>query len=134
MGLFDEVLSGLEAQGGQHAALFEEVANLVKENGGVGGLAQQFQQKGLDGFISGCVGTGSNPPITGDQIVQVIGQDRIAAIAARVGLSEPQVAEGISKILPLMISHLTPNGTVQDQGAGELEGALGMLKSKLFGA
>ena len=132
MGLFDEVVGGLEAKAGQQAGLYEEVAKLVTEAGGVNGLVQQFQQKGLKGVISGWVGNGTNPPITGEQVVQVLGQDKIAEIASKVGLSEQQVADGITKILPVVINHLTPNGTVPDQGAGELEGALGALKSKLF--
>jgi uncharacterized protein YidB (DUF937 family) len=132
MGLFDEVVSGLAAKDAQHAALYEEVAKLVTESGGVTGLAQQFQQKGLDGVISGWIGNGANPPITGDQIVQVLGPDKITEIASKVGLNEQEVSEGISKLMPLMVNHLTPNGTAQDSAAGELEGALGALKSKLF--
>ena len=132
MGLFDEIVSGLEAKEGQQAALYQEVVGLVTEAGGVGGLVQQFQQKGLDGIISGWVGNGTNPPITGEQIVQVLGQDRVAAIASRVGMSEEQVAADISKILPLVINHLTPNGTAPNPAASELEGALVELKSKLF--
>jgi len=131
VGLFDEIVGGL-AKEGQQAALYEEVAGLVTQAGGVNGLIQQFQQKGLEGAITGWIGGGGNAPITGEQVVQVLGQDRITAIAAKVGLSEPQVAEGISKLLPLVVSHLTPNGAAPDPAAGELEGALGTLKSKLF--
>jgi uncharacterized protein YidB (DUF937 family) len=135
MGLFDEVLGGVEAQAGQHAALYEEVAGLVTQSGGVNGLAQQFEQKGLGGLMSGWIGNGTNPPITAEQIIQVVGQDKIAEIASKVGLSEPQVADGMAKLLPVMINHLTPNGTAPNPGAGELEaGALGLLKSKLFGS
>jgi uncharacterized protein YidB (DUF937 family) len=132
MGLFDQIVSGLEAKEGQQAALYEEVASLVTQSGGVNGLIQQFQQKGLDGIITGWVGSGANPPITAEQIIQVLGQDKITAIAAKVGLSEQQVSDGISKLLPVIINHLTPNGTAPDPAAGELEGALGVLKSKLF--
>ena len=129
MGLFDEIVGGLEAKEGQQSALFEEVAGLVTQAGGVNGLVQQFEQKGLEGVIAG---GGANPPITGDQIIQVLGQDKITAIAAKVGLTEPQVAEGISKLLPLVINHLTSGGAAPNQAGGELEGALGLLKSKLF--
>ena len=132
MGLFDEIVGGLEAKEGQQAALYEEVASLVTQAGGVNGLIQQFQQKGLEGTIIGWIGNGTNPPITAEQIIQVLGQDKSTAIASKVGLSDPQVADGISKLLPLVINHLTPNGAAPDQAAGELEGALGVLKSKLF--
>ncbi len=133
MGLFDTVLGGIEAKDTQHAALYQEVGSLVTQAGGVSGLQQQFQQKGLGGVIGGWIGSGTNPPITGDQIVNVLGKDRITAIAAKAGLSEDQVSAGISKLLPVMVDHLTPNGTVQNHTPGELDNALGALKSKLFG-
>ena len=134
MGLFDTVLGGIEAKDTQHAALYQEVGNLVNQAGGVSGLEQQFQQKGLGGVISGWIGNGANPPISGDQIVQALGKDRITEIAAKAGLSEDQVAAGISKLLPVMVDHLTPNGTVQNHTPDELDNALGVLKSKLVGS
>ncbi|MCE0497538.1 MAG: YidB family protein [Methylacidiphilales bacterium] len=135
MGLFDEVLGGLEAQAGQHAALYEEVASLVTQSGGVNGLIQQFEQQGLGQLVSGWVGGASNTPISPDQLVQAIGQDKITSIASKVGMSESQVTDGISKLLPLMVGHLTPNGTAPTTGGGQLETeALGLLKSKLFGS
>src|SRR5471032_2637267 len=106
MGIFDQVLGGLEAKDGQHAALYQEVGNLVTQSGGVGGLAQQFQQKGLGGLISGWISTGPNPPISGEQVIQVLGRDKILAMASKAGLSEAQVTTGISTLLPMVIDHL----------------------------
>ena len=134
MGLFDQIIGGIAAKDTQHAALYDEVGKLVDESGGVGGLAQTFEQKGLGGVVSGWIGTGPNPAISGSQVVQVIGQDRVTAIAAKAGLSEQEVADGISKLLPVMINHLTPNGTVPNQSSAELGSALGALKSKLLGS
>ncbi len=111
MGLFDSVLGGLEANDAQHAALYGEVGKLVTQAGGVSGLEQQFQQKGLGGVIAGW----------------------ITEIAAKAGLSEDQVANGITKLLPMVVDHLTPNGTATATGPSEIEGALGALKSKLLG-
>ncbi len=134
MGLFDSVLGGLEANDAQHAALYSEVGKLVTQAGGVSGLEQQFQQKGLGGVISGWIGNGANPPISGEQVVQVLGKDKITAIAAKAGLSEDQVANGITKLLPMVVDHLTPNGTATATAPAEIEGALGALKSKLLGS
>lgn len=134
MGLFDQIIGGIAAKDTQHAALYDEVGKLVDESGGVGGLAQTFEQKGLGGVVSGWIGTGPNPAISGSQVVQVIGQDRVTAIAAKAGLSEQQVADGISKLLPVVVNHLTPNGTVPNQSSAELGSALGALKTKLLGS
>lgn len=134
MGLFDQVLGGIEARDSQHAALYQEVGNLVNQAGGVSGLAQQFEQKGLGGVISGWIGNGANPAISGEQVIQVLGHDKIMAIASKAGLTEDQVAAGVSKLLPVVVDHLTPNGTVQNHSPAELQDALGVLKSKLLGS
>jgi len=131
MGLLDE-LTGLTANSQQHSALFQEVGTLVAQSGGVNGLVQKFQQQGLGGVIAGWVSTGPNPPINGEQIVQVLGKDRITALAAKAGLSEEQVASGISALLPMVVDHLTPNGTVPNHGSDALNTALDAFKAKFL--
>jgi uncharacterized protein YidB (DUF937 family) len=133
MGIFDTILGGLESQDTQHAALYQEVGNLVNQAGGVSGLQQQFQQKGLGGMIGGWISNGPNPPISGEQVIDVIGKDKVAAIAAKAGLTEDQVAAGVSKLLPLVVDHLTPNGTVPAHSPTDVNAALGVLKQKLLG-
>jgi uncharacterized protein YidB (DUF937 family) len=132
MGIFDTVLGGLESKDPAHVALYQEVGTLVTQAGGVSGIEQQFQQKGLGGLVASWISTGPNPPISGEQVLQVLGRDKILAIASKAGLSEDQVTSGISKILPAVVDHLTPNGTATSQSSGEIESALGVLKSKLF--
>ncbi len=58
----------------------------------------------------------------------------MAAIAAKAGLTEDQVAAGVSQLLPLVVDHLTPNGTVPNHSPTDVNAALGALKSKLLGA
>ncbi len=117
----------------QHPVIYDEIGKLVAQSGGVGGLVQQFQQKGLGGLIQGWVSNGPNPPIGGEQVLDLIGRDRVMAIAAKAGLSEEQWTSGISQILPKVVDSLTPNGTVPAHGPGELENAIGSLKSRFFG-
>jgi uncharacterized protein YidB (DUF937 family) len=98
----------------------------------VAGLQQKFQQAGLGGVISGWISNGPNPPITGDQTAQVVGDDKIAEVAAKTGLPQDQVSAAISKLLPLVVDHLTPNGTVPAHNSALLDMAMGALKSKLL--
>jgi uncharacterized protein YidB (DUF937 family) len=134
MGLFDTILGGIEATDSQHAALYAEVGSLVNQAGGVGGLAQQFEQKGLGGLVSGWISSGPNPAVSGEQIIDVLGKDKITAIAAKAGLSEAQVAAGVSTLLPLVVDHLTPHGTVPPHSPADVNAALGTLKTKLVGS
>ena len=129
MGLFNSLLGDFVASEEQHSTLLQEVGSVVNESGGVGGLAQQFEQKGLGSVMSGWIGNSGNPPISGQQIIDVLGQDRIAAIASKAGLSEAQVAAGVSKLLPLVISELTPNGAVPPHDPASVDAALNAVKS-----
>ena len=129
MGIFDSILGGLMANEEQHSTLLQEVGSVVNEAGGVGALSQVFEQKGLGGVMAGWIGNNANPPISGEQIIDVLGKDRIAAIAAKAGLSEEQVAAGVSKLLPLVINELTPNGTVPPHDPANVDAALNAVKS-----
>jgi uncharacterized protein YidB (DUF937 family) len=131
MGLLDSIVGGLMSGNQQHSALFSEVGSLVKDAGGVGGLQQQFQQNGLGSLIQGWISNGPNPPINAQQIIQVIGQDRIAAMAARVGLNEGEVAAGLTALLPIVIDHLTPQGTVPNHSPEQVDAAMGQLQNNL---
>jgi uncharacterized protein YidB (DUF937 family) len=133
MGLFDTLVSGLEASDAQHAVLYSEVGKLVDEAGGVAGLQQKFEQAGLGGVIASWVGTGTNSLVSGGQVAQVVGPDKIADVAAKTGMPQDQVAEVVSKLLPLIVNHLTPNGTVPEHSPEVLNAAMGELKSKLPG-
>jgi uncharacterized protein YidB (DUF937 family) len=112
MGLLGSLLGDFITNEEQHSALLQEVGSVVNESGGVAGLAQQFEQKGLGGVMTGVISSGGAQSLSADQIINVLGKDRVAAIAAKAGLSEDQVAAGVSKILPLVIAQLAPNGTV----------------------
>ena len=67
----------------QHAVLYDEVGKLVTASGGVSGLVQQFEQKGLGGVIGSWVNSGPNSPIGGEQVLDLVGRDKILAIAAK---------------------------------------------------
>ena len=69
----------------------------------------------------------------GEDVLQILGHDRVMAIAAKAGLSEAQVTSGISQILPKVVDSLTPQGAVPNHAPNELAGALGLLKSEFFG-
>ena len=95
--------------------------------GGLDGLVQSFQQKGLGDVVSSWVGTGQNLPITADQITHVLGSDAVKNMAAKAGISPDQVTSQLSTLLPGLIDKLTPNGHTGDAG-GLLSAAMKALK------
>jgi uncharacterized protein YidB (DUF937 family) len=103
---------------------FEMIQN---QPGGLDGLVQNFQQKGLGEVVSSWVSTGQNLPISADQINQVLGSDTVKNLAAKAGISPDQAGSQLAALLPGLIDKLTPNGHTGDAG-GLLATAMNALK------
>ncbi|MFN3838903.1 MAG: YidB family protein [Brevundimonas sp.] len=121
MGFLDNVVKGL----GQDAA--GGLGDLLKGQGGVGGLAEKFGQAGLGDVIGSWVGNGANAGITPEQITAVIGHGPIADIAAKMGVSPQQAGETLAGLLPEAIDRLTPGGQIDgaDDLLSKLPGGVG---------
>jgi uncharacterized protein YidB (DUF937 family) len=86
--------------------------NLVNnpETGGLEGMIQKFHSNGLGGLVNSWLGSGPNQAVTADQIVRVIGQDRLNGIAQKLGMEPDKVSGLIAQHLPGVIDRLTPGG------------------------
>jgi uncharacterized protein YidB (DUF937 family) len=129
------VLDNLENQalgsvlGGGSNSLASGLLQMIQNQpGGLQGLVQSFHDKGMGGLVSSWISSGPNPPISGDQVHQVLGGDQVKALAAKVGISPDVTGAAIAQILPGLIDKLTPNGSVPDH-CNVLEMASNMLKS-----
>lgn len=102
---------------------------IQNQPGGLAGLVQSFEQKGMGGLVQSWVSNGPNPPITSDQLTHVLGSDAVTNLAAKAGISPDQAGSQLAALLPGLIDKLTPNGHVGDAG-GLLTAAMNMLKPK----
>lgn len=132
MGLFDDVAGNILGGGAQNK-LAELALNLVSDNasGGLSGLAKIFAEKGLGDVVASWVSTGENQPVSGDQISQALGSEKIGEIAQQLGIGQQDAANGLAGLLPEIIDKLTPDGQVPD--ADVLTQGLNLLKGRLFG-
>ncbi|MBN9465759.1 YidB family protein [Brevundimonas sp.] len=121
MGILDNVLNGLggDAAGG--------VGDLLRGQGGVGGLVEKFNQAGLADVVGSWIGSGANANISAEQITAVIGHGPLADIAAKMGVTPQQAGETLAGLLPEAIDRLTPGGQLNgaDDLLGKLPGGLG---------
>jgi len=137
MGLFDEVAGGLlkKVFSGEsaQAGLLEVVTDLLKgsESGGLEGLAQTFNEKGLGDIMSSWIGTGENLPISPEQIREVLGSGQIQQIAEKLGVSPDEASSGLAEMLPQIVDKLTPGGSLASSDL--LNQGLSMITDKLFG-
>ena len=147
MGLLDDlasqVLGGGAASGGSSAGgglpsgmpstagITEAVIGMMAHHGGLGGLSQMFEQKGMGDMMNQWVSTGPNPPMSADQAHSAFGTSQIAQIAQKLGITPQMAAGAVAAMLPTIIDHLTPHGKIPEQhasGGSLLEQGLGMLR------
>lgn len=129
MGLLDSVLSGLGSGSGGNNALLDGVLGVIKQSGGVQGLADVFREKGLGGLVGSWISTGQNLPISAEQIQSALGNEQLAGLAAKLGISPGDLSGRLAEYLPQVVDKLTPDGQVPEGNL--LESAIGMLKGKL---
>jgi uncharacterized protein YidB (DUF937 family)/LysM repeat protein len=98
----------------QSRGLVEGLLDMLQDEsgGGIDGIQQKFRQHGLGDLLSSWIGTGQNRPMSPDQVVDVLGRERVEALSQRAGIPETQAANVLSQFLPELIDKLTPEGRV----------------------
>lgn len=135
MSLFDQVSGMFKSEnkgaGGDQLNLVTGVLEMLNKGGqgGLAGLVQACQSKGLGDIVSSWISTGPNAPISTSQIKEVLGDERLGQLAGRIGLTPDALGTKLAELLPGAVDKLTPEGKIPD--AGMLDQVLGMLKSKL---
>jgi uncharacterized protein YidB (DUF937 family) len=97
--------------------------------GGLGALLQQLQGSGIADAVSSWISTGPNKSVSPDQLQAALGADKVQAVAQEAGVTPEQASTGLAQLLPNLINHLTPDGTVPNNDL--LNKGLGMLKATL---
>jgi uncharacterized protein YidB (DUF937 family) len=103
-------------------------------NGGgldIGSILGSMQSGGMTDLLSSWLGDGNNAEVSGSQITDIFGQDKISDFASKLGLSEDEAIGGLRDALPNMVDKASSGGSILDS-IGGIEGALGMA-SKMFG-
>jgi uncharacterized protein YidB (DUF937 family) len=136
MSLLDQVVDAVTSKtgvaGNSRNGLMEMVFGLISGHaGGLSGLVQAFQDKGLGHIVDSWVGKGQNLPISPDQIKSVLGNSPIKDIAQKFGVSEETAGSQLSPLLPTVVDKLTPGGQIPS--GDMLAQGMNLLKGKLFG-
>jgi uncharacterized protein YidB (DUF937 family) len=139
MSLFNDVVSKLtggatsgESGQGVGGAVLELLNN---QKGGISGLLEKFQQGGLGDLMSSWIGTGTNLPISSEQIQQVLGQEQIQAFAQKAGIAPEAASSQLAEALPDVVDKLTPDGQapqgddLMSRGMAMLQGLMSKAKS-----
>jgi uncharacterized protein YidB (DUF937 family) len=107
MSFLDGLLGGVVG-----AELTHLVSGFIQQQGGLPALVTRFEQQGMGGVVQSWIGTGTNLPITPDQLHQVLGSDMVTHLAAKLGISPQQLTQKLSQILPPTVDKMTPDGVI----------------------
>ena len=99
--------------------------------GGLSGLVSKFEQAGMSGVMNSWIGEGPNEHVSGAQINDALGSGTIANIATQLGVNPVEAADQLSAMLPGIINHLTPDGTLPAEGQGQSSNLMGMLSGMI---
>lgn len=94
--------------------------------GGLGELITKFQKGGKKETIDSWVSDGPNQPIEPGQLGSVLGQQTLSDIARRAGMSEQELLQQLSQVLPNVVDKLTPSGRMPG-ASGSLPSGFGRI-------
>jgi uncharacterized protein YidB (DUF937 family) len=94
-------------------------------------LVANMNANGLGEVAQSWVGAGPNKAIAPDQVQQVLTPDQLAELSAKSGLPQDQVNSTVADILPKVVNHLTPDGTLPE--AAQIQSATDQLQQSLAG-
>ncbi len=103
MGLLDGMLGGVVGA---------VVTDVIRRNGGVQGVVNQFERNGFGSTVRSWVGTGPNLPIEAEHVEQVLGSDLLQQISAKTGISVGDLKHKLADVLPQAIDQMTPGGVI----------------------
>ena len=88
-----------------------EVKKLIEERD-LSSIAQKLRESGLDEQVSSWISKGQNLPVVGEQIQRALGNDVVAGIASKLGISQEQAADEVAEAMPEVVDELTPDGQI----------------------
>jgi uncharacterized protein YidB (DUF937 family) len=118
-----QVTSGAQGNHGTLSTLMGMMGG--QDHTGFNNLVSSLTRGGLGDQVKSWVSTSANQLVSGQQVANWLGNDKLNQVAHSVGLNPGQVADHLAQQLPAFIDKLTPHGSVPDQAG--LENAAGQI-------
>jgi uncharacterized protein YidB (DUF937 family) len=92
----------------------DEVKTLIRERN-LDDLMQKLRASGMEEQVSSWIAKGQNLPVVGDQIKKALGNEKVAEIARKLGVTNEQAADDLAQAVPEVVDEVTPDGEVPSQ-------------------
>jgi len=93
--------------------------------GGLAGLVQSFDSKGLGDIAQSWISTGPNKSVSAAQVTDVLGSGTLQEFAKHANMPVGDAGGALASLLPALINQFTPKGELPQSAS--LESALGAL-------
>ncbi len=118
-----------EGSRGSHGTLSSLIGMMGgQDHAGFNNLLSSLTNNGLAEQVKSWIGTGANNPVSGQQVADALGPDKMDQLAQSTGLTHSEVADHLAQQLPTVVDNLTPAGAVPDQS--NFEDVAGRLVSQ----
>jgi uncharacterized protein YidB (DUF937 family) len=86
------------------------------QGGGLSGLIDQFRTAGLGHVADSWVGSGTNQPVSPQQLQTVFGDEQVQNLSRQSGMAPQDFLSQLSQHLPRVVDGMTPGGRLPDEG------------------
>ena len=117
------------------------LSRLFSENGStgssldLGGLVSKMQGSGLSDIVGSWLGDGENQAISGQQVSDVLGADKVSDFASSFNIDVNSAQEQLAELVPQMVDKSSSGGKLTDMlsAVGGIEGLSAGLGKLLAG-
>jgi uncharacterized protein YidB (DUF937 family) len=114
MGIVDDIATKLGGKQGQEGGL-ASLQKLFSSSGGLQGITSRLTNHGQGQQVQSWVGTGTNQPVSGQQMQQAVDPNQLHAVAQQAGMSDEEASEQVARAMPEMVNQATPQGRIPEQ-------------------
>ena len=104
--------------GGKSGTLLSALLAMMTDGtrGGLTGFLERFNRVGLGDTASSWVNSGTNTPLSNEQLESALGSDTLNEIANRTGTDNQTAVSASAYLIPRIIDNLTPDGVIPESG------------------
>ena len=130
MGLFDSIAGTVmnKVAGSSGNPMIQAGLELINQNGGPQGVLEKLRGNGLGAEVESWLGSGSNLPLSAQQVVQVFGTELVKSMAAQFSMPANDFGSKLAEYLPQAIDKLSPDGKLPGSQAELMARAISLLK------
>lgn len=113
--MFDSIINSVNEKydlGDKAGALVSALVGLMTDNksGGFRGFIERFRRAGLGDLADSWISSGSNTPISNEQLESALGEDVLRGISQKTGADYASAVGASGYIIPHVVDDLTPDG------------------------